>query len=160
MVPLEKSLKGRGSGDMSECQCNVSAASVIAWHGRLGHALECAWARRPCHAVAIFGVIFGVALSLAISGYQFGKSNHTVYLLDAIRHASPGLLANDWFTTQTFQYHATFGWLARGLMRVHLLEPGFLVGYLAIVALLHLGWWRLVRDLGGSVGTFLVSEVL
>jgi hypothetical protein len=91
----------------------------------------------------VFGVIFGVALTLAIQGYQFGKSNHTVYLLDALRASSPDLLANDWFTTQTFHYRAAFGVLTRAMMQVGILESGSLVAYLALVVLFHLAWLRI-----------------
>src|SRR5215207_136073 len=80
---------------------------------------------------AILGVLFGVALTIGMQGYQFGKSNHTVYLLDAMRHASPELLHNDWFATQTLQYHAAFGMLTRWLYQRRVIEPAFLVGYLA-----------------------------
>src|SRR5215217_4086498 len=86
---------------------------------------------------AALGVLFGVALTIAMQGYQFGKSNHTVYLLDAMRHASPDLLKNDWFATQTLQYHAAFGVVTHGMYQLHVIEPAFLVGYLALVVLLH-----------------------
>src|ERR1051326_5071049 len=108
----------------------------------------------------LFGILFGIALTLAINGYQFGQSNHTVYLLDALRRSAPDLLARDWFTTKTFQYHALFSLLTRTLDRLHMLRPGFLDGYLLLLALLHLAWWRLVRLIGGSVVTFAISEVL
>src|SRR3954466_14742510 len=99
-------------------------------------------------------VLFGVALTIAMQGYQFGKSNHTVYLLDAMRHASPELLKNDWFTTQTLQYHATFGLLTRWLYQLKIVEPAFLSGYLLLIVLLHVAWWKLVRALGGGAATF------
>jgi hypothetical protein len=109
---------------------------------------------------ALAAVAFGVALTLAMQGYQFGQSNHTVYLIDAMRHASPDLLRNDWFATQTLQYHAAFGLLARGLMRLGVVEPAFLVGHLLLAVLLHLAWWRIVRVLGGGGAAFALSEVL
>jgi hypothetical protein len=111
-------------------------------------------------ARAVLCVTFGVLLTLCMEGYQFGRSNHTVYLLDALRHASPNLLQNDWFSTQTLQYHAAFGWLTRGLMQAGMLKSGFLVGYLVLLILLHAGWWRLVRLLGGGAGAFVISEVI
>src|SRR5690348_11599477 len=92
-------------------------------------------ARRTRGRVAVACVGFGCALTLALQGYQFGKSNHTVYLLDALRHVSPELLRHDWFTTQTLQYHAAFGVLTRGLMALGVLEPAFLVGYLVLLVL-------------------------
>src|SRR5687768_8462856 len=67
---------------------------------------------------AVLAVAFGVALTLSMQGYQFGRSNHTVYLIDALRHTSPHLLGNDWFATQTLHYHAAFGLLTRALMKL------------------------------------------
>src|SRR5688572_26036217 len=79
-----------------------------------------------------FAIAFGMAMTLCIQGYQFGQSNHTVYLFDALRRVSPELLANDWFATRTLQYHAIFGWLTAVLLKVGLLEVGFLLGYLGL----------------------------
>src|SRR5438874_69724 len=118
----------------------------------------------PVHAMralkAWSAIAFAAALTLCMQGYQFGESNHTVYLLDALHRLRPELLANDWFTTQTFQYHALFGLLTIELMRLHILEPAFLVGYLALVILMYRGWWRLVQALGGGVRVFVTSVVL
>src|ERR671912_1179856 len=86
-------------------------------------------AAAPSRIAAVLAVAFGVALTITMQGYQFGKSNHTVYLIDALRHTSPHLLQNDWFATQTLQYHAAFGLLTRGLMKLGVLEPAFLVGH-------------------------------
>jgi hypothetical protein len=116
--------------------------------------------RAQDRAISIVCILLGCALSLAIQGYQFGKSNHTVYLLDALRHLTPGALQHDWFVTQTLQYHAAFGLLTRALASAGLLKPGFLVGYLALLLLLHGGWWKIVRALGSSATTFLLSEAL
>ena len=109
---------------------------------------------------AVLAIAFGVALTLAMQGYQFGKSNHTVYLIDALRHTSPHLLANDWFATQTLQYHAAFGLLARGLMKLGVIEPACLIGHVLLAVLLHVAWWRIVRALGGGAAAFVLSEVL
>src|SRR5688572_1996975 len=105
-------------------------------------------------------IAFAVLLHLSVHGYQFGQSNHTVYLLDAMRHADPALLKNDWFTTQTFQYHALFGRLTRGLMSLGIVRPTFLIGYLGLLLMMHTAWWRLVRVLGGGAAEFLVSQVI
>ena len=105
-------------------------------------------------------VVFASALMLAMQGYQFGKSNHTVYLLDALRHASPNLLANDWFATETLQYHAIFGVMTRWLFALRIIQPAFLIGYLALLVLLHLAWWRITIALGGALREFVVSAVL
>src|SRR4029077_3089512 len=64
---------------------------------------------------------------------------------------------NDWFVTQTFQYHAAFGWFTRVLMKLGILEQGFLVGYLALVVLFHVAWMRRVDAVGGTRRTYLVS---
>jgi hypothetical protein len=107
-----------------------------------------------------FAVLFGVVMSLCVEGYQFGKSNHTVYLLDALRKTQPDLLANDWFTTQTLQYHAVFGFLTSSFYKLGIVEPAFLVGYLALATMFHLGWYILVIRAGGGQMTYLLSLLL
>src|SRR5438552_4768344 len=102
----------------------------------------------------------GIAITLCVYGYQFGRSNHTIYLLDALHRSDSKILARDWFTTQTFQYHAAFGCITRGLMKLHALESGFLAGYLALVIAFHLAWLRLVIILGGTLKTYLVSVLM
>src|SRR5678816_3341797 len=94
-------------------------------------------------AIPFFCIAFAIALNFAVQSYQFGYSNHTVYLLDALHRVHPELLRNDWFTTQTFQYHALFGILTRGLMRLGICEPAFAVGYVALLVAMHTAWWRL-----------------
>lgn len=105
----------------------------------------------------LFALCIGVVMTFCVCGYQFGKSNHTIYLLDALHRYRPDLLAKDWFTTQTFQYHATFGFITRLLMRIHFLEPGFLIGYVGLVIAFHVAWMRLVIALGGTTRTYLLS---
>jgi hypothetical protein len=107
-----------------------------------------------------FAVLFGVVLTLCVEGYQFGKSNHTVYLLDALRKTDPQLLANDWFTTQTLQYHAVFGFITSSLYKLGVIEPSFLVGYLMLAVLYHLGWYVLTVRVGGGQMTYLLSLLL
>src|SRR5690348_9280176 len=80
-------------------------------------------AQVPARLRDVAAVSFAGALALAIHGYQFGKGNHSVYLLDALRHADPQLLANDWFTTQTLQYHAAFGVITRWLYELGPIQP-------------------------------------
>ena len=99
-------------------------------------------------------------MTLAVRGYRFGESNHAVYLIDALRRADPTLLTNDWWTQSTLQYHFVFNALTAGLMRLGILEPAFLVGYLALAVLLHVAWRKLVLRLGGTDGTYLLSVVL
>ena len=114
----------------------------------------------PLTTHTLFALAFGIAITLTIYGYQFGQSNHSVYLLDAQRRGNPQLLANDWFTTQTLQYHAAFGWITHALMRVRLLETGFLASYLLLVALFHAAWLRLVLSIGGTSLTYILSVML
>jgi hypothetical protein len=95
-----------------------------------------------------------------VRGYRFGESNHAVYLVDAIRRADPSLLASDWWVRSTLQYHFVFNAITAGLMRIGLLEPAFLAGYLALAVLLHVAWRRIALRLGGTDGTYLVSVVL
>ncbi len=117
------------------------------------------WARRHAGQIlaALFAVCLGVATTLYVQGYEFGRSNQTLYLLDALRHLSPELFRNDWLLTHTTQYHFTFAVLTRWLMRLNILEPAFLSGYIVLVVLLHVAWFGLVRKLGGSHVTYLFS---
>lgn len=108
-------------------------------------------------SAAILCVTFGSVLALVVSGYQFGRGNQTCYLLDGMRTFEPWLFRRDWFMTQTLQYHAVFGRFIEGLMYLHILEPGLLVGYLALIVLWQAGWYRIARALGASDRAYLAS---
>src|ERR1044071_2198611 len=95
-----------------------------------------------------------------VCGYQFGGSNHTVYLVEALRINDPSLLKNDWWATATLQYHGVFTKLSALLMRFGVIRPAFFTGYLALILLMHLAWLRLVQTLGRSVRVYLASVVL
>src|SRR6186997_2122470 len=99
-------------------------------------------------------------MTLCVRGYRFGESNHAVYLVDALRRIDPTLLRNDWWTQSTLQYHFVFNAITAGLMRLGILQPAFLVGYLALVVLLHVAWRKLVMRVGGGHGTYLLSVIL
>lgn len=105
-------------------------------------------------------IAMGCALTLAIYGYQFGHSNHTVYLIDALRQNDPTLLANDWFTTHTLQYHAIFTQVTALLMRLDMAAPAFAIGYGLLILLFHIGFRGIVRALGGSEAQYLLAVVL
>lgn len=105
-------------------------------------------------------VAVGAAITLCVRGYHFGESNHTVYLVDALRRTEPTLLANDWWANATLQYHFTFNALTALLMKLNALEPAFLVGYLTLAVLLHVAWRKLVVRLGGGDGTYVLSVFL
>lgn len=107
-----------------------------------------------------FCVIFGATMTLIVHGYQFGRGNHHVYLLDGLRRANPELFATDWFVNQTLQYHSIFGWLSAILYRTGLIEKAFLAGYLLLAVMLSASWYGIVRQMGGSQLTFLVSVVM
>jgi hypothetical protein len=115
---------------------------------------------RAARLAPSLSVAAGVAITLLIRGYRFGESNHTVYLVDALRRIDPSLLRNDWWANSTLQYHFVFNALTAALMRAGILESTFLVGYLLLAVLLHVAWRRLVLLLGGTEGTYLVSVVL
>ena len=99
-------------------------------------------------------------MTLALSGYRFGESNHAVYLIEALRQNDPTLLANDWWTRSTLQYHFIFNRLSAWLMRSGQIEPAFLGGYLGLAVLLHIAWRRLTLALGGDDGVYLASVIL
>ena len=86
---------------------------------RIARPMKDAWA----DALA---VTIGCVLMLCVYGYQFGRSNHGVYLLDGIHKADPTIFAHDWYTTQTFQYHAIFGWITATLFKLKIIEPELL----------------------------------
>ena len=109
---------------------------------------------------SILAILAGTVVTLLLYGYQFGGSNHTAYLLDAMRQIDPSLLANDWFTTRTLQYHSLFTQLGALLMRLGIIEPAFLVLYLALVVSFHIAWCGLIRAIGGDDAAYLVSVVL
>jgi hypothetical protein len=109
---------------------------------------------------SIFALLLGTAATLYVRGYNFGESNQTIYLLGGLRDSAPWLLRHDWLVSQTTQYHVTFGALTRWLMRAGILESGFLVGYVLLVFLSQLAWLKLVRRLGGTHVTYLVSVLL
>ena len=81
----------------------------------------------PSRVHHVFALAWGVMLTLCITGYTFGQSNHHVYLLDALRIQEPETLARDWFTAHTLQYHFLFTRLVIALQHVRLLEAGFFV---------------------------------
>ena len=112
---------------------------------------------RPDALSTLLALCIGVVMTLCVYGYQFGRSNHTIYLLDAFHRAFPQYLNRDWFTTQTFQYHAAFGWITEALMRAGVVQQGFLISYLALVVAFHIAWLNLVQALGGTRRTYLVS---
>jgi hypothetical protein len=105
-------------------------------------------------------IVLAIALTLVVRGYQFGRSNHTVYLLDALRVNDPTLLANDWYTTHTLQYHFVFTHMTAALDRAGILRPAFLIGYLGIIVFFQWGWFCINRVFGGTRRTYLISNIL
>jgi hypothetical protein len=107
-----------------------------------------------------FAVAWGVMLSLCVTGYTFGQSNHHVYLLDALRIAEPEALARDWFTNNTLQYHFLYTWLVLALQKVRLLQAGFFILYLGLAVAMHVAWLAIVRRIGAGLRTYLLSTLL
>src|SRR5215203_6646363 len=105
-------------------------------------------------------IAIGTLITLCVSGYQFGRGNHTVYLLEGLRIADPTLFRNDWFVTSTLQYHAIFSWFTALLMKLGILQPAFLIGYIALAILWHIAWLKFTQRLGGSRITYLLSVIL
>ncbi len=105
-------------------------------------------------------VAIGALMILCVSGYQFGRGNHTVYLLDALRLNDPTLFSNDWFVSRTLQYHAVFSRVTAALLHAGVLKQSFLIGYLLLIVIWSATWLGLTRALGGSRAAFLLSIVL
>lgn len=114
----------------------------------------------PTRLAVLSALTFGTLLSLALHGYQVGKSNHTVYLLDALRHLDGTLLANDWFTNATLQYHGLFSLITRWSLSAGVFEPVFLAGHLLTALALHYYLWRTVAAVGGSLRAYAMAAVL
>lgn len=110
---------------------------------------------RNCAMVAL-----GTLLTLSVYGYRFGEGNHTIYLLDPLRRTHPELLGNDWFTTQTLQYHAVFGWITHKLMQWNIVEPAFLAGYVLLVVMFHVAWLGIARQFSASMSAYVLALVL
>src|SRR5436190_23958741 len=74
----------------------------------------------------------GMSISLLIGGYQYGLSNHTVYLVEPLRENNPQILQNDWWATSTLQYHSVFSTMSAGLIRCGIICETFLMAYFAL----------------------------
>ncbi len=61
-------------------------------------------------SVLLLGALTGVAF-----GFQFGYGNQTTYLVSGLRLLDPQYLANDWWATETVQYHRRFAYLVLAL---------------------------------------------
>jgi hypothetical protein len=107
-----------------------------------------------------FAILFGVIITMTVCGYEFAHGDHTVYLVEPLHLAFPNLLANDWFTTQTLQYHSAFSFVTAMLMRLGIAGKAFLLGYLGLVLCLHIAWFQIVRAIGGSRVAYLLSVIL
>lgn len=112
-------------------------------------------ARKPL--IAAVHILFGAAVTVCIYGYRYGEGNHTIYLLDALRGTDPQTLRNDWFATQTLQYHAVYGWMARRLMQWNVIEPAFRIGYFLLILLFQVAWLGIARRVSAHRATYVVS---
>ncbi|MCC6424269.1 MAG: hypothetical protein IT447_12395 [Phycisphaerales bacterium] len=108
----------------------------------------------------IFAILLGSALTLCLRGYQFGLSNHTLYLLEAMKKTWPELFHHDWYLNNTLQYHIIFTQITHWFMKLGWEKPAFLIFYLLVLFLFHLAWLKIVFQLGGSVRAYLLSVVL
>jgi hypothetical protein len=109
---------------------------------------------------SIAAIVLGVLVTLSVYGYRFGTENHSVYLLEAIRRTQPPQLQNDWFTTQTIQYHIAFTFLSEILIRLHILQFGFLAGYLALIIFFHIATRGIIKHLAGNDAAYLLCIAL
>jgi hypothetical protein len=116
--------------------------------------------KKISRTLAPLAIALGVLLTFCVYGYRFGTENHTVYLLDALRRSDPPVLQQDWFTTQTMQYHVAFTYLSEFLMKLRILQPGFLLAYLTLVILFHIAVRGIVKHLGGDDAAYLVCIAL
>lgn len=79
-------------------------------------------------------VAAGASIAYGITfGFTYGVNNQVDYMLHALRLLDPSVLANDWFTTHTLDYHPTFAYLGWFLLRVGG-RDGWGVGIATVVA--------------------------
>jgi hypothetical protein len=114
----------------------------------------------PWSGYELLLLLVGISISLLIGGYQFGLSNHTVYLIEPLRENHPQLLQHDWWATSTLQYHGAFSTISAALMRFGIIREVFIIAYFALLILFHIAWWQLNHLLGGDGPTYLFSVIL
>ncbi len=115
---------------------------------------------RPSRTDLVLALLWGLTMTLCVTGYTFGQSNHHVYLLDALYSQHPENLRRDWFTTHTLQYHVLYTWLVVALEKVRMLETGFFLLYLVLAILMHGAWWSIVRKIGGDLTAYMISVLI
>ncbi len=99
--------------------------------------------RDRIRSIAEWAVAAAGSLAFGASfGWQYGVNNQVVYLLGALKMATPGIFARDWFATQTTHYHPAYELL--GALLLWIRHDGALIGYgqtLAIaVGMLFVFW--------------------
>lgn len=115
---------------------------------------------RPNRSETLLALLWGLTMTLCVTGYTFGQSNHHVYLLDALYLQHPENLQRDWFTTHTLQYHVLYTWLVIALQKLRLLSAGFFLLYVVLVMLMHGAWWSIVRQIGGDLRAYMISVLI
>src|SRR3954471_15008743 len=85
---------------------------------------------RKISAYELLLLLVGMSITLVVGGYQFGLSNHTVYLIDPLRMNHAEILKKDWWATSTLQYHEAFTVISATLMRFGIIWPVFFVCYM------------------------------
>ncbi len=93
--------------------------------------------------VLVVSVCFGLSF-----GLNYGVDNQTVYMLGSLRLLDPSVLARDWYTTQSANYHPAFAYL--GWLLLALDRGGRFVGYGLVV----------VASLGAASLYWLAAELL
>jgi hypothetical protein len=87
-------------------------------------------------ALSVLSIAVAALASLAFGwayGFTYGVNNQTCYMLHGLRLLDPGLFANDWYTSQTLNFHPTFGYLAWLLLAIGG-RGGWAVGIADVVA--------------------------
>ena len=109
---------------------------------------------------AALALCIGSIVTLCVYGYQYGRGNHSSYLIEPLRLVDPSLFKNDWFANHTLQYHVVFSHTAALLMRLGIVQPAFAAGYVLLIVLFHIAWRGIIRHLGGGDGGYLLSVAL
>ncbi|HEY3498491.1 MAG TPA: DUF6798 domain-containing protein [Polyangiaceae bacterium] len=102
---------------------------------------------RPLELLAVGTIALAYAMSL---GWNFGTGGQSTYLVLSLRILDSGLLARDWYATDTTQYHPAFALLGAGLFAIDSSGWAFALGHTLLVAATMTGLYFALRLTAGQ----------
>ena len=98
-------------------------------------------------SLVTLSVGFMALLFLLEIGIRNGELNQVFYLLRGIHDADPSLLARDWYTVSSMQYHGWWNVVISLLVRENLLVVGLTVGTIIVSVTFTLGVYAALKAL-------------